>query len=109
VQSAVSRQKQLSVVFDVANAQKQGAADAECTEAEDVTIFQELVHSYNPSTTPWSPSLCTREALWSTLAKVCLIHHLLRKRSPFPYTLRWGRLKRLTRRFLVSNLQLRIK
>ena len=43
MQNAVSRQKQLSVVFDVANAQKQGAADAECTEAEDATMFQELV------------------------------------------------------------------
>ena len=45
MQSAVSRQKQLSVVFGVANAQKQGAADAECTEAEDATMFQELVQN----------------------------------------------------------------
>ena len=37
----VSRQKQLSVVFDVANAQKQGVADAECIEAEETTMFQE--------------------------------------------------------------------
>ena len=41
----MSRQKQLSVVFDVANAQKQGVADAEWTEAEDTTMFQELVKS----------------------------------------------------------------
>ena len=47
MQSEVSRQKQLSVVFDVANAQKQGAADAECTEAEDATMFQESVQMQN--------------------------------------------------------------
>ena len=42
---SVSSQEQLSVVIDVANAQKQGAADAECTEAEDATMFQELAQS----------------------------------------------------------------
>ena len=45
MQSEVSSQEQLSVVIDVANAQKQGVADAECTEAEDTTMFQELVQS----------------------------------------------------------------
>ena len=45
MQSAVSRQKQLSVVFVVANAQKQGAEAAECIEAEYATMFQELVQS----------------------------------------------------------------
>ena len=44
----MSRQKQLSVVFDVANAQKQEAADAECTEAEDATMFQELAQTEEP-------------------------------------------------------------
>ena len=29
--------------FDVANAQKQGAVDAECIETENATMFQELV------------------------------------------------------------------
>ena len=52
VQSAVSRQKQQNVVFDVANAQKQGPADAECTEAEDATMFQELVQSAEIFVTP---------------------------------------------------------
>ena len=41
----VSSQEQLSVVIDVANAQKQGVADAECTEAEDATMFQELAQT----------------------------------------------------------------
>ena len=45
----VSSQEQLSVVIDVANAQKQGAADAECTEAEDATMFQELAQSEEPA------------------------------------------------------------
>ena len=44
----VSSQEQLSVVIDVANAQKQGAADAECTEAEDATMFQELAQTEEP-------------------------------------------------------------
>ena len=43
----MSRQKQLSVVFDVANAQKQGVADAECIEAEETTMFQEDSRSKN--------------------------------------------------------------
>ena len=46
---SVSSQEQLSVVIDVANAQKQGAADAECTEAEDATMFQELAQSEEPA------------------------------------------------------------
>ena len=41
----MSRQKQLSVVFVVANAQKQGAEAAECIEAEYATMFQELVQN----------------------------------------------------------------
>ena len=45
MQNAVSRQKQLSVVFVVANAQKQGAEAAECIEAEYATMFQELVQN----------------------------------------------------------------
>ena len=45
MQNAVSRQKQLSVVFGVANAQKQGAEAAECIEAEYATMFQELVQN----------------------------------------------------------------
>ena len=45
VQSAVSRQKQLITVSAVANAQKQGVAEAECIEASDTTMFQELVQS----------------------------------------------------------------
>ena len=45
MQNAVSRQKQLSVVFVVANVQKQGAEAAECIEAEYATMFQELVQS----------------------------------------------------------------
>ena len=43
--NAVSRQKQLSVVFVVANVQKQGAEAAECIEAEYATMFQELVQN----------------------------------------------------------------
>ena len=43
--NAVSSQKQLSVVFGVANARKQGAADAVCIEAEDATMFQESVQN----------------------------------------------------------------
>ena len=39
--SAVSSQKQLITDFDVANAQKQGAGQAECIEARDATMFQE--------------------------------------------------------------------
>ena len=46
---SVSSQEQLSVVIDVANAQKQGAADAECTEAEDATMFQELAQREEPA------------------------------------------------------------
>ena len=42
MQNAVSRQKRLIIVFDVANAQKQGAIGAECTEASSATMFQEL-------------------------------------------------------------------
>ncbi len=45
MQNAVSSQEQLSVVIDVANAQKQGAAEAECTEAEDATMFQESLQN----------------------------------------------------------------
>ena len=37
----MSRQTQLSVVFGVANAQKQGVEDAESTEAAYTTMFQE--------------------------------------------------------------------
>ena len=43
--NAVSRQKQLSVVFVVANVQKQGAEAAECIEEEYATMFQELVQN----------------------------------------------------------------
>ena len=42
MQSAVSRQKQLITVSAVANAQKQEAIGAECTEASSATMFQEL-------------------------------------------------------------------
>ena len=45
MQSAVSRQKQLITVSAVATAQKQGVAEAECIEASDTTMFQELVQS----------------------------------------------------------------
>ena len=38
----MSRQKQLSVVFDVANAQKQGAIEGECTEPRSATMLHEL-------------------------------------------------------------------
>ena len=40
--NAVSRQKQLITVFVLANAQKQGAIEAECIEATSATMFQEL-------------------------------------------------------------------
>lgn len=40
-ESVVSSQKQLITDFDVANAQKQGAGQAECIEARDATMFQE--------------------------------------------------------------------
>ena len=42
MQNAVSRQKRLIIVFDVANAQKQGVIGAECIEASSTTMFQEL-------------------------------------------------------------------
>ena len=45
VQSEVSRQKQLSVVFVVANAQKQGVIGARLVLASSTTMFQELVKS----------------------------------------------------------------
>ena len=45
MQSAVSRQKQLSVVFVVANAQKQGVIGARLVLASSATMFQELVKS----------------------------------------------------------------
>ena len=45
MQSAVSRQKQLSVVFVVANAQKQGVIGVRPALAISTTMFQELVQS----------------------------------------------------------------
>ena len=45
IQNAVSRQKQLSVVFVVANAQKQGVIGARLVLASSTTMFQVLVQS----------------------------------------------------------------
>ena len=42
MEDAVSRQNRLISDFDVANARKQGAVDAECIEAEKASMFQEL-------------------------------------------------------------------
>ena len=52
VEIAVSRQKQSMTVFGVANAQKQGAIGAECTEASSATMFQELEQNAELYVTP---------------------------------------------------------
>jgi hypothetical protein len=61
MQNEVSRQKQLGVVFDVANAQKQGVADAECTEAEDTTMFQESEQVQSDETISAQADSCSED------------------------------------------------
>ena len=50
MRSAVSRQKQLSVVFGIANAQKQGVMGVRPALASSTTMFQELVQSEKHNT-----------------------------------------------------------